>query len=55
MQKQFEITKDQETELFEERASLEVKLRHANLERKNQHDINARKLREKERFLKYKR
>ncbi|RDD46769.1 Coiled-coil domain-containing protein 146 [Trichoplax sp. H2] len=50
--KQFELSKEQETELLEQRASLEVKLRHANLERKNQHDINARKLREKERFLK---
>ncbi|XP_038067979.1 coiled-coil domain-containing protein 146-like [Patiria miniata] len=49
--KDFEYEKEKEAVYLGDRATLDLGLRHVQMEKKNQHDIYARKLREKERDL----
>ncbi|XP_050405069.2 coiled-coil domain-containing protein 146 [Patella vulgata] len=46
------LSKEREAVLMGDKASVEMNLRHIQLEKKNQHDIHARRLREKDRDLK---
>ncbi|XP_072026353.1 coiled-coil domain-containing protein 146-like [Amphiura filiformis] len=49
--KDYEYEKEKEAVYLGDRATLDLSLRHVQMEKKNQHDIYARKLREKERDL----
>ncbi|PFX31256.1 coiled-coil domain-containing protein 146-like [Stylophora pistillata] len=49
--KEFELNKERQAEFLGDRGTLDLNLRHAAIEKKTNHDIHARKLREKERDL----
>lgn len=50
--KEFELAKERQAEFLGERGTLDLNLKHAAIEKKTNHDIHARKLREKERDAK---
>ncbi|XP_078000623.1 coiled-coil domain-containing protein 146-like [Glandiceps talaboti] len=51
LMKEFEYAKEKEAVYLGDRSTLDLSLRHIHLEKKNQHDLHARKLREKDRDL----
>lgn len=51
LMKDFEYAKDKEAVLMGDRATLDLNLRHINLEKKTAHDLHSRKVREKDREL----
>lgn len=50
--KEFELAKERQAEFLGDRGTLDLNLKHAAIEKKTNHDIHARKLREKERDAK---
>lgn len=50
--KEFELAKERQAEFLGDRGTLDLNLKHAAVEKKSNHDIHARKMREKERDLK---
>lgn len=52
MAKEFELAKERQAEFLGDRGTLDLNLKHAAIEKKSNHDIHARKMREKERDLK---
>lgn len=50
--KEFELAKERQAEFLGDRGTLDLNLKHAAIEKKTNHDIHARKLREKERDTK---
>ncbi|XP_015758024.1 PREDICTED: coiled-coil domain-containing protein 146-like [Acropora digitifera] len=50
--KEFELAKERQAEFMGDRGTLDLNLKHAATEKKSNHDIHARKIREKERDLK---
>lgn len=50
--KEYELAKERQSEFIGDRGTLDLNLKHAAVEKKIQHDLHARKLREKERDLK---
>lgn len=50
--KEFELAKERQAEFLGDRGTLDLNLKHAAIEKKSNHDIHARKMREKERDLK---
>jgi hypothetical protein len=50
--KEYELAKERQSEFIGDRGTLDLNLKHAAIEKKVQHDLHARKLREKERDLK---
>lgn len=51
LQKDYEYAKEREAVLMGDRATLDLNLRHISLEKKNNHDVHSRKIREKDRDL----
>lgn len=50
--KEFELAKERQAEFLGDRGTLDLNLKHAAIEKKTNHDVHARKLREKERDAK---
>ncbi|EDO49671.1 predicted protein [Nematostella vectensis] len=50
--KEYELAKERQAEFMGDRGTLDLNLKHAAIEKKTQHDVHARKTREKERDLK---
>ena len=50
--KEYELAKERQSEFIGDRGTLDLNHKHAAVEKKMQHDLHARKLREKERDLK---
>merc|ERR1719428_1273590 len=52
LMKECDLAKERQAELLGDRTSFDMKMKHALQEKKSEHDVHARKMREKERDLK---